>query len=76
MWRNFFGESARIIGIDLNPDVVKYRAFGFEIYIGEQADPEFWRRLLPTLGEIDILLDDGGHRYIQQVITVKEVFHI
>jgi hypothetical protein len=73
MWRNFFGEGARIIGIDLNPDVIKYREFGFEIYIGDQADPEFWRRLLPTLGEIDILLDDGGHKYIQQVITVKEV---
>jgi hypothetical protein len=50
MWRNFFGEGARIIGIDLNPDVIKYREFGFEIYIGDQADPEFWRRLLPTLG--------------------------
>ena len=34
MWREFFGPDARIIGVDLNPEVVKFREYGFEIFVG------------------------------------------
>ena len=30
MWQNYFGENARIIGIDLNPDAKKWEKYGFE----------------------------------------------
>ena len=42
MWREFFGENARIIGIDLNPEAKRWEKEGFEIYIGSQSDPHFW----------------------------------
>lgn len=71
MWRNYFGEAARIIGIDLNPEARKWEDFGFEIYIGSQSDVDFWNDTLKTIGKIDILLDDGGHTYKQQIITVE-----
>lgn len=71
MWRDFLGENARIIGVDLNPKAVKWREHGFEIFIGDQSDPNFWKELYDELGDIDILLDDGGHRNDQQVITVE-----
>ncbi len=70
MWREYFGDRARIIGVDLNPEAARWRESGFEIYIGNQADPEFWRGILPTIGIIDILLDDGGHTFEQQIVTV------
>lgn len=63
MWRSFFGPNARIIGIDLNPDAVRWREHGFEIHIGSQSDPAFWRQFLNDIGPIDILLDDGGLRF-------------
>jgi len=69
MWREFFGPNARIIGVDLNPDALKWRDYGFEIYIGDQSDSLFLDNLFLTIGQVDIVLDDGGHKYDQQIIT-------
>jgi hypothetical protein len=73
MWRNFFGPKARIIGIDLNPEAKKWEQEGFEIYIGSQSDPSFWKKFLSEVGPIDVFLDDGGHTYLQQIITSEFV---
>jgi predicted O-methyltransferase YrrM len=72
MWRDFFGPEARIIGIDLNPKVKELEDHGFEIYLGDQADPKFWKSLEASIGKVDVILDDGGHRYDQQTVTVEE----
>ncbi len=72
MWRDYFGASARIIGIDLNPISKKWEKDGFEIYIGNQSDPLFWREIFEKIGDVDIVLDDGGHTYEQQIITAHE----
>lgn len=69
MWRDFFGPKARIIGIDLNPAAEKWNDHGFEIYIGSQQNPKFWKELFEKIGTIDILLDDGGHTFEQQIVT-------
>ena len=71
MWREFFGPKARIIGIDLNPRAKKWEEEGFEIHIGDQSNPSFWRKLTSEIGPIDIFLDDGGHTYTQQIITAE-----
>ena len=71
MWRKFFGPKARIIGIDLNPEAKKWEKEGFEIYIGSQSDENFWNEFIKKVGPIDIVLDDGGHTYDQQIITVE-----
>ena len=42
MWRNFFGNKARIIGVDMNPNALKWKKYGFEIIIGSQSDENFW----------------------------------
>ncbi|MDE8669144.1 DapH/DapD/GlmU-related protein [Pseudarthrobacter sp. H3Y2-7] len=69
MWREFFGSDARIIGVDLNPEAVWLREDGFEIHIGDQTDPQFWEDFFRQVGDVDILLDDGGHTYPQQIVT-------
>jgi hypothetical protein len=71
MWRDFFGPEARIIGIDLNPSAKKWEKDGFEIFIGDQSDPDFWKTLQSSVGSVDVLLDDGGHTYLQQISTVQ-----
>ena len=72
MWREYFGNNARIIGIDLNPKARELEKNGFEIYIGSQSDKKFWKDFYNKVGKIDILLDDGGHVNDQQIITLTE----
>ena len=69
MWRNFFGNKARIIGVDLDPNAKKWEKNGFEIFIGDQSEPKFWEEFFKNVGNVDIVIDDGGHTYEQQIIT-------
>ena len=72
MWREYFGPDARIIGIDFNPEAKRFEADGFEIHIGSQASPEFWQSFFASVGNVDIILDDGGHTNEQQIITCQQ----
>ena len=74
MWRDFFGSNARIIGVDLSPAAEKWKQYNFEIFIGDQSDPNFWKSFFKQVGPIDILLDDGGHTFEQQILTVHNSF--
>ena len=72
MWRKFFGKKARIIGVDFNPEAKKWEKYGFEILIGDQSDPAFWDKQLKKISAIDVLVDDGGHSNLQQIITTEK----
>ena len=69
MWKKYFHPKSRIIGIDLNPKAKEYEKYGFEIFVGDQENPKFWKKFYNKIGKIDILLDDGGHTDIQQIQT-------
>lgn len=71
MWRKWLGNDARIIGIDLNPAALRWRDHGFEIFIGDQGDPEFWNKTFREIGHFDAFLDDGGHQSFQQMVTLS-----
>jgi hypothetical protein len=73
MWREYFGPQARIIGVDINPGAKKWEKDGFEIFVGNQSDPNFWQKIFDKVGKVDIILDDGGHTYEQQIITADSV---
>jgi hypothetical protein len=72
MWRKWLGPQARIVGIDLNPEATKWREHGFEILIGDQGDPSFWKEAFGQIGAFDAFLDDGGHQSFQQIVTAQE----
>jgi len=71
MWRDFFGPSVRIIGIDLNPEAKRWESEGFEIFIGSQSDPKFRKEFFSEVGDVDLILDDGGHTNEQQIVTTN-----
>lgn len=73
MWREFFGPTARVVGVDFNPAAKRWQDDGFEIWIGNQADPGFWQDFFSSVGAIDVCLDDGGHSNLQQIQTVESV---
>tara|TARA_B110000285_G_C15068368_1_gene586477 strand:- start:100 stop:957 length:858 start_codon:yes stop_codon:yes gene_type:complete len=72
MWKSFFKDNARVIGVELNPDAKKLEENGFEIFIGDQSDPNFWKEFFNKVGKVDIFLDDGGHRNLQQITSLVE----
>ena len=69
VWKEYFGPNAKIIGIDLNPDCKKFEEDGIEIHIGNQSDPKFWDDFFKKVGNVDVILDDGGHTNLDQIIT-------
>tara|TARA_Y100001970_G_scaffold200245_1_gene243525 strand:+ start:10564 stop:11370 length:807 start_codon:yes stop_codon:yes gene_type:complete len=70
IWKKFFNKESRIIGIDINPECKKLEEQGFEIFIGDQSKANFWEDFFKKVGKVDIILDDGGHKNDQQIITL------
>jgi SAM-dependent methyltransferase len=73
MWREYFGPSCRLTGVDIRPESRDYADAGTAIYIGNQADRAFWGDFRARVPAVDVLIDDGGHRVEEQMVTVEEV---
>lgn len=76
MWREFLGPQARIIGVDMNPNAKKWESEGFDIFIGNQSDEQFWQDFKNQVGRADVILDDGGHTFEQQIVTTEMLLDI
>lgn len=74
MWKNYFGDKAKIYGVDINPHCKELEEENVEIFIGSQSDRNFLRKVKQSIPPIDILIDDGGHTMLQQIITFEELF--
>ncbi|HVN96177.1 MAG TPA: class I SAM-dependent methyltransferase [Syntrophorhabdaceae bacterium] len=74
MWRDYFGEKAKIFGVDVNPHCKELEEDGIEIFIGSQEDRKFLRGLRNRIPPVDILIDDGGHTMKQQIYTFEELY--
>jgi hypothetical protein len=74
MWKSYFGDGCRIIGIDIDPRCLALIEGGFEIHIGDQADPAFWKQITAEIPQFDIVIDDGGHFCNQQIVTFENLF--
>jgi hypothetical protein len=48
----------------------------FDFWQGDQASKAFWRRFKAQVKSLDIVIDDGGHTYEQQVTTLEELWPI
>lgn len=74
MWKRYFGRRARIIGVDIDPRCAALSERQVQIVIGDQDDRAFLRRLRDEVGQIDVLVDDGGHTMSQQIATFEEMW--
>ena len=70
MWRDYFGPSARVIGVDVDPRCAQLADPDTTIVIGDQADAEFMASLAHRFGPFDVIIDDGGHTMLQQARTL------
>ena len=74
MWKNYFGDKAKIYGIDINPKCKQFEEENVEIFIGSQSDRKFLKELKTKIPPVDILIDDGGHTMKQQIVSFEELF--
>jgi hypothetical protein len=73
LWRDYFGKRAHIYGVDIESDCKAYECNGTKIFIGDQAERSFWRKIKREVPRLDVLIDDGGHAANQQITTVEEM---
>ena len=76
MWSKYLPVDSRITGIDIDPECanLKYDTDRISVIIGDQGVEGFWNENIPSLGKIDIFIDDGGHFMDQQILTFEKVF--
>jgi hypothetical protein len=74
LWRKYFGEKATIIGVDVNPECKQFEQGNTKVFIGSQQDEKFLESLKQEVPKIDVLIDDGGHTMLQQIVTFNVLF--
>jgi hypothetical protein len=62
MWKQYFGSSLRLSGIDIEPACRSYEDDRTTVFIGDQADREFWRRFRSKVPRVDIVVGRWGTR--------------
>ena len=66
---------AKIFAIDIDEKCKQYESDRTKIFIGDQADKFFLRNVKAQVPQIDIIIDDGGHRAEQQINTFEEMYY-
>ena len=76
LWRDYFGEGATIVGVDIDPACAQYDRGdeGIHVHIGDQGDREFMRNVATMMGPFDIVIDDGSHMTSHQIATLATVY--
>src|SRR5215216_3767917 len=73
MWKQYFGPKCRIYGVDIHEACKVYGDDSVKIFVGDQADRNFWTHFKKEDPFLDIIIDDGGHRFHQQRATLEEM---
>lgn len=66
LWQEYF-PNAMIYGIDVI-DKSYHDAKRIKTFVGSQDDPQFLKQLTQSIGQVDIVIDDGSH-HSQHIIT-------
>src|SRR5213594_4177835 len=72
MWKRFFPRG-RIYGIDIY-DKSALEERRIRMFRGDQADPQFLRRVVEKIGRLDIVIDDGSHRNPDVITSFETLF--
>jgi cephalosporin hydroxylase len=71
MWREYLGPECDRYGVDIDPQSKRFE--DVSVFIGDQADRAFWARFRAETPSFDIIIDDGGHDPVQQLVTLEEL---
>lgn len=74
MWRRYFGDSAVIFGVDIDPECERYNGLAGQVRIGSQVDTKFLQSVIDEMGGVDAVLDDGSHHMDHVPKTLEYIF--
>jgi hypothetical protein len=74
LWSRFFGESATVFGIDINPECANHKVGPASIRIGSQTDSHFLTQVVGEMGGVDVVIDDGSHRARDTLASLEILF--
>lgn len=73
MWKEYFGPRSRIYGVDVEPGCKMFEDERTHVFIGDQSNRPFLRRVRDQVPRIDVLIDDGAHQPEHMIATLEEV---
>jgi hypothetical protein len=72
MWKAYFGPKCRMYGVDIEQACKVYEDERTRVFIGDQADRNFWKGFRKEVPLLDVVIEDGGHLPEQQIVTLEE----
>lgn len=60
MWLEYFMKG-KVIGVDIMPKTRPPISDRYRFIHGDQNSIPFWNSVIPTIGKLDIVIDDGSH---------------
>ena len=73
MWKEYFPK-ATIVALDIDPNCKQYEEDRVNIHIGDQTDINFLNQVVDQYKHFEIILDDGGHSWKQQIVSFETLF--
>jgi hypothetical protein len=73
MWKEYFPK-ANIVALDIDPRCKQYEEDRIDIHIGDQTDVKFLQDVFNKYRHFEVILDDGGHSWKQQIISFETLF--
>jgi hypothetical protein len=73
LWRDYFGGGCQVYGVDVEEACRSYEDDATTVFIGDQADRDFWRTFRAAVPKLDVVVDDGGHQPDQQATSLEEL---
>jgi hypothetical protein len=73
MWKEYFPK-ANIVAIDIDPRCKEFEEDRINIHIGDQTDINFLNSIVDQYGHFEVILDDGGHSWKQQIVSFETLF--
>ena len=73
MWKEYFPK-ANIVALDIDSRCKQYKEERIDIHIGDQTDKKFLIDVFNQYGHFEVILDDGGHSWKQQIILFETLF--
>jgi demethylmacrocin O-methyltransferase len=72
MWRDYFPR-ATLYGLDL-ADCKGLEGAGVRTFQGSQSDEDVLERLLHATGPLDVVIDDGSHRWADLIASFRKLY--
>jgi cephalosporin hydroxylase len=74
LWKEYFGENARITGIDIDNRCADYAEQAIDVVIADQSDEAQMEEVAQQFGPFDIVIDDGSHVKEHQIASFNAIW--